>query len=168
MSTIDWIIIGIVSVSTLISIKRGFVKEALSLVTWIAAIIIARLFSSQLATLLEGVIEAPSMRLIAAFALLFVATLIVGAMINYLIGELVRLTGLSGTDRMFGMIFGLARGLLVLVVAVGLTKLTPLTEDSWWKESRLIPRLLQIEARSREVFNELTGESAESIQESLL
>ena len=156
MTTIDWVIIAVLSLSTLISIKRGFVKEALSLVIWISAVVIARLYSAQLATLLVDVVSGTSMRLMAAFGLLFVATLIVGAMINYLIGELVRLTGLSGTDRMFGMIFGLARGLLVLLVGVSLIKLTPLTEDAWWKESRLIPELVKIEQRSREVFFEST------------
>ena len=90
--------------------------------------------------------------------MLFVATLIVGAMINHLVGELVRLTGLSGTDRLFGMIFGLARGLMILVVVVALTKLTPLTEDKWWKESIIIPELLKLERRSREVFSELSDE----------
>jgi membrane protein required for colicin V production len=160
MNTIDWIIIGIVSLSTLISLKRGFVKEALSLVTWIAAFLIARLFSTELAPLLTEYISSSSTRLVAAFALLFVATLIVGAMINHLVGELVRLTGLSGTDRMFGTIFGLARGLMILVVVVALTKLTPLTEDKWWKESIIIPELLKLEQRSREVFSEFSDDEA--------
>jgi len=158
MNTIDWIIIGIVSLSTLISLKRGFVKEALSLVTWIAAFLIARLFRTDLAPLLSEFISSSSTRLVAAFALLFVATLIVGAMINHLVGELVRLTGLSGTDRLFGTIFGLARGLMILVVVVALTKLTPLTEDKWWQESIIIPELLKLEQRSREVFSEFSAE----------
>ena len=161
MSAIDWIIIGIVSLSTLISLKRGFVKEALSLVTWIAAFIIARLFNSQLSVLFVDYIDSPSMRLVVAFALLFVATLIVGAMISHLIGELVRLTGLSGTDRLFGMVFGLARGLLVLVVGISLIRLTPLTEDAWWHESLLIPEILQIEERSRTFIVEMVRESTQ-------
>lgn len=161
MSVIDWILIGIVSLSTLISIKRGFVKEALSLVTWVSAFIIARLFHSQLSVLFVDHIDSQSMRLVVAFALLFVVTLIVGAMINHLIGELVRLTGLSGTDRMFGMIFGLARGLLVLIVGISLIKLTPLTEDVWWQESILIPEILQIEDRSRAFIIELVDESTQ-------
>jgi len=161
MSVVDWIIIALVSLSTLISIKRGFVKEALSLVTWVSAFIIARLFGSQFSVLLVDYIDSPSMRLVVAFGVLFVATLIVGAMISHLIGELVRLTGLSGTDRMFGMIFGLARGLLVLVVGISLIRLTPLTDDDWWQESLLIPEILQIEERSRALFVEQAGESTQ-------
>jgi membrane protein required for colicin V production len=156
MNAIDWVILGILAVSTLISVKRGFVKEALSLVTWIAAVIVARLFSTELAELLTDSISAPTTRLVAAFAILFVATLIVGAMINHLIGELIRLTGLSGTDRLFGMIFGLARGMLVLVVAVALIKLTPLAKDKWWEDSTLIPELLRLEQLSRDAISDLS------------
>ena len=163
MSIVDWIIVAMVSLSTLISIKRGFVKEALSLVTWVLAFIVARLYGTQLSVLLVEYIVSPSMRLVVAFALLFVVTLIVGAMISHLIGELVRLTGLSGTDRMFGMIFGLARGLLILVIGISLIRLTPLTDDDWWQESLLIPEILQIEERSRALFVELTGNSTQQI-----
>jgi len=152
-----------VSLSTLISIKRGFVKEALSLVTWVMAFIVARLFGTQLSVLLVEYIVSPSMRLMVAFALLFVVTLIVGAMISHLIGELVRLTGLSGTDRLFGMVFGLARGLLILVIGISLIRLTPLTDDGWWQESLLIPEILQIEERLRALFVELTGNSIQQI-----
>lgn len=152
MLTIDWIMIGLVALSTLISLKRGFVKEALSLATWIVAFIIARLFGGQLAGFLSPWIELPSMQLVAAFALLFVGTLIVGAMINYLVGELVKMTGLSGTDRIFGMVFGFTRGMVVLLVAVGMIRLTPLTEDEWWQNSRLVPELLQLEQQSREML----------------
>jgi membrane protein required for colicin V production len=80
-------------------------------------------------------------------------------MVSHLIGEFVRITGLSGTDRIFGMVFGLARGLLVLIISVSLIRLTPLIEDDWWQESVLIPTILKVEKRSRELFVELTGVS---------
>ena len=75
---------------------------------------------------------------------MFVATLLVGAMINFLIGELIRVTGLSGTDRFLGMAFGAARGALLVVVAVGLLSLGPVQQDSWWQESRLVPQFLLV------------------------
>ena len=53
LATIDWVIVGVLGVSTLISIRRGFVKEALSLITWIAAVLIARLFAGQFTVVLE-------------------------------------------------------------------------------------------------------------------
>jgi membrane protein required for colicin V production len=151
---IDWVIIALLTISTLISLKRGFVREALSLITWVAAFIVARTFHPQMQSLLAGTVETPLVRLIAAFAILFVATLIVGAIINNLIGHLVRVTGLSATDRVLGMVFGLLRGLVVVVVAIAFTRYTPLAEDTWWRTSVMIERLSVVEDWSRRTFGD--------------
>lgn len=143
-AAVDWLILSVLFVSTFISITRGFVREAFSLGTWIAAIVVSRLFAGQLSTLLVDYIELPSFRLGAAYIALIVGTLIVGGMINHLIGELVRKTGLTGTDKFLGMFFGLARGCVVtLVVVAGLYYLTPVQEDIWWRESVLIPHVVK-------------------------
>jgi membrane protein required for colicin V production len=141
---VDWAILGIVVISALISLKRGFVKEALSLVTWIIAGVVAWMFGAGLSVYLVNYIETPSFRVIGACTILFVATLLVGAMINFLIGELIRVTGLSGTDRFLGMVFGAARGGLLVVVAVGLLSLGPVQQDQWWQQSRLLPQFLMV------------------------
>ena len=141
---VDWAIVAIVAISALISLSRGFVKEALSLVTWIIAGAVAWMFGGSLSEYLAGYIQTPSARVITGCAIMFVATLIVGAMINYLIGELVRVTGLSGTDRFLGMAFGAARGVLLVVVAVGLLSLGPVQQDEWWKQSQLVPKFLLV------------------------
>lgn len=151
MNWADWVIVGIVGVSSLISIKRGFVKEALSLAIWVAAFVVAMLFSERLALLLADTIETPSVREVVAFIALFAATLVVGALVNHLIGELVRVTGLSGTDRLFGMVFGMARGLVVIMaLVIFLPMLVPVREDPWWLESALIPHFLSFEGWARE------------------
>ncbi|NBA94241.1 CvpA family protein [Pseudomonas sp. R5(2019)] len=141
---VDWAIIAIIAISCLISLKRGFVKEALSLLTWIIAGAVAWMFGGSLSQYLESYIQTPSARIIAGCAILFVATLLVGAMVNFLIGELIRVTGLSGTDRFLGMAFGAARGGLLVVVAAGLLSLGPVQQDPWWQESRLLPRFLLV------------------------
>ncbi|WP_462384015.1 CvpA family protein [Pseudomonas sp. Marseille-QA0892] len=141
---VDWAIIAIVVVSALISLKRGFVKEALSLLTWIVAGGVAWLFGGALSQYLVEYIEVPSGRIIAACIILFIATLLVGALINFLIGELVRVTGLSGTDRFLGMAFGAARGGLLVVVLVGLLSLSPVQQDPWWQQSVLLPHFLMV------------------------
>lgn len=151
---IDWVLIVLIAVSTLISLKRGFVKEALSLVTWIAAFILARTFHPQMQTLLESTVETPLVRLIAAFAILFFGTLIVGAIINNMIGHLVRVTGLSATDRVLGMGFGLLRGVVVVIVGIAFTRYTPLSQDTWWRESVMINRLAVVEDWSRRTFGD--------------
>ncbi|MEB6592664.1 MULTISPECIES: CvpA family protein [Pseudomonas] len=155
---VDWAIIAIIAVSTLISLKRGFVKEALSLLIWIIAGAVAWMFGGSLSVYLESYIQTPSMRVIAGCAILFVATLLVGAMLNFLIGELIRVTGLSGTDRFLGMAFGAARGALLVVVAIGLLSLGPVQQDTWWQESRLIPQFLLVADWSKNLILGFTGQ----------
>jgi len=141
---VDWAIVAVIVISSLISLKRGFVKEALSLLTWIIAGVVAWMFGGALSHHLAEFISTPSAQVIAACAILFVATLLVGALVNFLIGELVRVTGLSGTDRFLGMAFGAARGGLLIVVLVGLLSLAPVQEDLWWRESALVPHFLLV------------------------
>jgi membrane protein required for colicin V production len=143
-TTVDWAILAIVAISALISLKRGFVKEALSLLTWIIAGVVAWMFGGSLSQYLVNYIETPSARVIAGCTIMFVATLLVGAMINFLIGELIRVTGLSGTDRFLGMVFGAARGGLLVVIAAGLLSLGPVQQDQWWQQSRLLPQFVMV------------------------
>ncbi|WNW14126.1 CvpA family protein [Pseudomonas sp. DTU_2021_1001937_2_SI_NGA_ILE_001] len=144
LTPVDWAILAVIAISALISIKRGFVKEALSLVIWIVAGVVAWMFGAGLSYYLADYIATPSARIIASCIILFVATLLVGAMVNFLIGELIRVTGLSGTDRFLGMVFGAARGALLVVVAVGLLSLGPVQQDQWWQDSRLLPQFLMV------------------------
>ncbi|MFT5781713.1 MAG: membrane protein required for colicin V production [Pseudomonas sp.] len=155
---VDWAIIAIIIISCLISLKRGFVKEALSLVTWIIAGVVAWLFGGALSQHLTDFIEMPSARIIAACAILFVATLLVGALINFLISELVRVTGLSGTDRFLGMVFGGARGALLVVVLTGLLSLAPVQQDPWWQQSSLIPHFLMVADWSKNLIVGMAGQ----------
>lgn len=139
MLAIDWAILAVLLISALISIKRGFVKEILSLISWMAAFVIARIFSGHLDVLLVQWIQTPSARYGAAFGILFAVTLIIGSMLNHLVGELVRATGLAGTDRMFGIVFGVTRGLIMVTAAVYGLQMTAFSQDPWWLESNLIP-----------------------------
>ncbi|HEY0893948.1 MAG TPA: CvpA family protein, partial [Cellvibrio sp.] len=79
MNWADWAIIGIFSLSCLIGLIRGFVREALSLIIWVAAVLVAKVFGGQLEILLADQIESPSVRLMTAYAVLFIATLLLGA-----------------------------------------------------------------------------------------
>lgn len=159
----DWVLIAIVVVSTLISLKRGFVKEALSLGAWIVAVLIARIFGGQVSTLLEGVVSVPSVRLMIAYGSLFVATLAVGSMINHLISHVVEMTGLSGTDRVLGTVFGLGRGVLIIVIIVAVLTRAPVTDDAWYKRSVLIPHLSSIANKIQEwIFNDIGKASRQS------
>ncbi len=136
---IDYAIIALLLTSSIIGLFLGFVKEAFSLLLWVAAIWVGLNFSREFSGFLEGAIDYPSARIAAAFAMLFLLTLIVGNLISYLLGALVEKTGLTGSDRFAGMIFGLGRGMVVVSLIIMMAGLTPLPEDSWWKESVLIP-----------------------------
>ena len=142
---IDYTIIAIIALSVLISVMRGFVREVISLVIWVVAIIVSFIFYRYIAELLVNVIHSDSVRLVISFTGLFLATLILGMLINYLIGQLVSNTGLSGTDRVLGVVFGIARGVLVIVFLMMLTGLTPFSKEESWHESVLIPHFYPIE-----------------------
>jgi membrane protein required for colicin V production len=157
LTWVDWAIVAIIAVSALISLTRGFVKEALSLLTWIIAGLVAWLFGGALAELLVPYIETPSLRVIAACSILFVMTLLLGGLVNYLISQLVKATGLSGTDRFLGMVFGAARGALLVVVAVGLLSLAPVEADAWWRESLVIPHFLLVADWSKNLILQMAG-----------
>jgi membrane protein required for colicin V production len=137
MIWVDYLIVGIIGLSAVISLVRGFVQEALSLVVWVLAFWVAWTFFRDLATQLDW-FTVPSVQLGVSFAILFIATLMLGALVNFLIGQLVERTGLSGTDRLIGVFFGVARGALLVAVLVLLAGLTPFPNDPWWQESLLI------------------------------
>ncbi len=139
MIWIDIVILALIGLSTLISLIRGFIVEAMSIVIWICAIWAAFQFTTPLAAYLHG-IEVPSVRLGVAALLLMIGVLVVGSLFSWLIGRLVRSTGLSGTDRLLGAVFGLLRGALTVLALVAVGSWTPLCADPWWRQSQLIPR----------------------------
>ena len=137
---VDYVIVGIILLSTIISLARGFVREALSLITWVIAFWISFKFGSSLANILINYIKTPPLRIVVAFAIIFVVTLIIGGLTNYLLSQIIIKSGLDGTDRAIGMIFGLARGVLLIGVVLLFLNLTNFTKDEGWRESVLIPR----------------------------
>lgn len=138
MIWVDFVIIGIIALSAFISLMRGFTKEALSLVVWVAAFWVAWLFFRDLSVILEPWIALQSARLGASFLILLLLTLMIGGMVNFLVAQVVKKTGLTGTDKMIGVLFGAARGVLLVAIVVLLAGLTPLPDDEWWQQSALI------------------------------
>lgn len=138
MIWVDYFILGIITISALLSLLRGFVREAISLASWVIALWVAVLFFQDLSALMKDWIDTPSIRDVAAFAILFVAVVLLGGLVNYLAGQLVSKTGLTATDRVLGMIFGVLRGILIVAVLVMLAGVTALPDDPWWNESLLL------------------------------
>lgn len=139
MVWVDWLFLGIIFLSALVGLWRGFVREALSLATWVFAFWLAWAFSDNAAPWFSTWIETPSLQTVAGFALLFAIVLIVGALINHVAAMAVEKTGLSGTDRGVGLIFGVFRGAVLVVALVLVGLLMNLSRDPWWQEAFFIP-----------------------------
>ena len=138
MTGIDFAILGIVLISCVISVLRGFVREALSLTSWVISFIIAWELHSAFAGLLESAIEHNNLRLIVAFFVLFILSLVVFTLVIFFATKVVERTGLTGADRVIGVFFGAARGFLIVTVLVALAGYTQLPRADVWRESLLI------------------------------
>ncbi|KYP97735.1 colicin V production protein [Sodalis-like endosymbiont of Proechinophthirus fluctus] len=140
MIWVDYVIISIVVFSALVSLIRGFVREVLSLVTWAYAFFVASHYYSYFVIYFTNFDER-MVRNGLAIALLFLATLIIGAIVNYVISSLVERTGLSGTNQVLGIFFGALRGILIVSAALFfLDTFTSFSHSQDWQQSHLIPQ----------------------------
>ena len=157
LNWLDWTFIGLTAASVLIGFVRGFLREVFSLVSWVAAIWLAFVFSPTLAPYFDAHIQSQSLRLLLSFAVIFVAVVVLGAILSHVISELAHRSGLSGTDRTLGLVFGGIRGVLLVVLLVFLAKFTPFTEEDWWKTSILVPHMEKVLAWVTSVLPPLPG-----------
>ncbi len=140
----DYIIFAILGLSVLMGFFRGFLRETLSLAIWAAAFWVAFTFTENVVPLLADGIALPSARAAIAFAMLFLAALILGGLLSWIIGHLVEKTGLSGTDRMLGGVFGVLRGVALVVLLLLLAGFTPLPKDPWFQQSKMVQNMLPL------------------------
>jgi len=138
MNFADYSILAALGLSVLMGLARGFIGEVLALAGWVLAFWFAWQFGDALAARFTAV-EQPSIRLLLGYGLCFLAVLLVGGIVGFLMRKIVAGGGLSGNDRLLGMVFGLVRGLALVTVTVLLLGFTPLPRDPWWQQSRLLP-----------------------------
>lgn len=144
MSVPDLVLLGLLALSIVVGLWRGFIKEVFALAVWAAALMAAFQFSGVLANQFEPWIEVPSARQALAFAAVFIVVLVAGGLLTWLVGKLVETTGLSGTDRLLGAVFGAARGLVLLLAIILAAGFTPVPADPWFRESRVIQSLMPL------------------------
>ena len=140
MNWADYIILAVLALSVLIGLWRGLISEVLALAIWVAAFWVAWTFGPSVAGYFEHSIQLPSARILVGYGICFLAVLIAGALLRFLVSKLIEGTGLSGTDRLLGMVFGFVRGVLLVTLAVFLLGFTAFTRDPWWNESALLPQ----------------------------
>ncbi len=139
MIWIDYVLLTILAMSCVVGLFRGLVKEALSLAVWVLAIWFSWKFSALAAPMLEGLVGDPVLRLWAARLAVLVFVLVVGGLGSWLLSYLLARTGLTGTDRLLGGLFGLARGaVLAGLLVIGL-QFAGFDDSPWWSQSKLIP-----------------------------
>ena len=164
MPVIDYIFLGLVALSILLGFMRGFFREALSLASWVLALWLALEFGQIFVPLFSEVLPSPALQIWAARLMTFVMVLVAGAIVNRLIGMAVRKTGLSGTDRVLGMGFGLGRGILLVGMLVLGAQVLELDREPWWEESRIVPYGLQVAEQIRDYVGEGIDYIGEEIQ----
>jgi len=141
MTLLDYAVFAIVGFSVLLSVIRGLVREVFALAAWAIAFVVAWFFGSELATLMPEEIPSLELRLLAGFATVFFLVLLSMSLVAIAVSQLVKSAGLSVEDRMFGALFGLARGLLVVMVMVLAAGATSLPAEPVWREAALRPLL---------------------------
>jgi membrane protein required for colicin V production len=135
----DYLVLFVLVSSVVISTLRGLVKEILSLLGWVVAFVVANAYGAKLAPLLPELIPGETARLILAFIVLFLGVRILMGLLSLAIGALVEASGLSLADRGLGGLFGLARGIVIVLAAVILCGMTAIPQQAFWRDALLSP-----------------------------
>ena len=139
MTIFDYLVLFVLIASIVISTLRGLVKEILSLVSWIVAFVIANMFGAQLAMLLPAAIPGEMTRLIVAFIALFIGVRLLMGLLMMAVDALIKASGLSLADRGLGGLFGLARGIVIVLAGVIVAGMTELPKQAFWTQALFSP-----------------------------
>lgn len=136
MTTLDYGIVGLVAVSALLGMFRGIVREVLSLAGWVVAFLATKWLAPDLEPLLPSGISA-SLRMPAAYGVVFLLSLTAMGLITVLVATVIRTAGLGFADRILGILFGLGRGLLVIILMVLAAGMTAIPKEAFWQQALL-------------------------------
>ena len=139
LNAFDLVIAGLVALSAVVGVFRGFVKEVLSLAAWIGAFWVAWAFAVPFSGTFSGLLDSPALQVLAAGLVLFLATLVAATLVGQLIQKSITRTGLAGPDRILGLLFGALRGGAGIVALVLVLRLLSLQDAPWWQQSALVP-----------------------------
>ncbi len=159
LAVLDYLLIGLLLVSALVGLMRGIFREAMSLLVWVAALWLASRFAWWLAPYLAQWVPNGHLRLWVARLALFMGTLIGGGLVTWLLAMALHGSRLSGPDRVVGMLFGLARGVLLIAVTILLLRVAGFSNEPWWQQSKLIPYAAPVADALRDAAEQGLGRS---------
>jgi membrane protein required for colicin V production len=141
MTLFDYVVLTIIAASVIVSVMRGFAREVLALAGWVLAFIAANALSAMVAEWFAPIISDGSLRALTAFVAVFIVTLIAASLLAMGVSRLLKGAGLGLEDRVLGGFFGLARGVLIVMLIVLLAGLTALPRQPAWSDAMLSPPL---------------------------
>ena len=147
MTTFDLIVVLVVAISVGFSIWRGLVREVLALLSWIAAFWLARLFAAVVAAWLPSSWNHQGLRIAIGFVAVMLVSVLVFSLVSMMIVRLVKIAGLTTSDRVLGAVFGLLRGLLIVVILVLLGGMTSEPREAYWRHALFSGSLEKIASR---------------------
>jgi len=155
---VDIVILIIIVFSSAFGLWRGLIKEVLSLLTWIAALLVSRVYSEPLAGLMTGMIENDGIRYVSAFAILFFIVMMFGTFLNSLLSKLLSVAGLKLADRLLGAGFGVARGVIIVLVIMFIANMF-VSETELWHQSQLVPYGMDLIEKSQVFIGDMNSVS---------
>jgi membrane protein required for colicin V production len=136
LSAVDWILLAVLGLSMLIGMWRGIVQEVLSLVGWVAAFYVSQMYAPVAAAWLPMEGSSQMLRYAAGFVVVFVAVLVGTALVSWVVKKLISAVGLGPLDRLLGSLFGLMRGVVILLAVTVFVGMTPMRETEAWKQAQ--------------------------------
>lgn len=135
MNAFDYVVVAVVLASVALGVWRGVVGEIIALVAWVLAYFAAKWWGAEVARAFFTGIADPAMRLVAAWVAVFVAVLVLMALLRLAVRGLLKALGLSLSDRLLGIVFGAARGMLIILALVAVAGMTSVPKEKWWGEA---------------------------------
>jgi membrane protein required for colicin V production len=163
MIAVDYIIVVIVVVSAIMGLVRGLLREAIAVITWFLAIVLAWSFAPSLEPLLGGVLEGSPLRIWAARVIIFVGILLLGGAIGVIVTHYVRVSMFAGMDKFLGFVFGIIRGVVIVGAFTIAVQALRMDEDPRWKNSRLMPYASGV----ADALRGIVGEKLERLEKTL-
>lgn len=160
MTIFDYLVLFVLACSVIISTMRGLVKEILSLMSWVVSFVVANAYGESLAVLLPDMVPGGTSRLIIAFIALFIGVRILMMLLMLAVDAVIKASGLSLADRGLGGLFGLGRGMIIVLAAVLICGMTAIPQQPFWKDALFSP-LAETAARTIKPF--LPGDYARHV-----